>query len=396
MRTSLGKSSFSFDSRVATQLGRESISSSLVAIIELVKNSYDADAENVNIKLIQRKNNKYLVIEDDGNGMSLSDVKDKWLRIGTDNKSKSDVSLFKKRVLTGAKGLGRLGLDRLCKRFLLQTSTKQCNSITELYINWKRYERTGRDISSIDNEMTGLSKPLKDFFGEFPIKEKLCGSRLVLFGLKDNWNIDFLKRLKKELQLLVSPFDSDKSFSVTIDTSQTSIEFDGKIDSEAILDAAEAVLIAKVINESQTSISISFPDDPDWDKSFIDQAWTDQVYDKAYCGPLELKVYFMPAKSENLDKIANDFSIENKDYKNFVRNNQGIRIYRDKFRVKPYGDPSGEGDWLNLALRRVQNPQGVSQLGWKIGYNQIVGAVFISRISNPELNDQTNREGLTE
>jgi len=80
--------------------------------------------------------------------------------------------------------------------------------------------------------------------------------------------------------------------------------------------------------------------------------------------------------------------------------NQGLRIYRDGFRVKPYGSPNGDGDWLRLAYRRMTNPEGVTQDekpgNWRVGYNQVVGAVFLSRAKNTELLDQTNREGLVE
>lgn len=79
----------------------------------------------------------------------------------------------------------------------------------------------------------------------------------------------------------------------------------------------------------------------------------------------------------------------------FLQSNQGIRIYRDGFRVKPYGEPTGEGDWLKLGFRRTKNPEGVKMPGtWKLGYNQVVGAVFLSREKNQLLIDQTNREGL--
>ena len=86
--------------------------------------------------------------------------------------------------------------------------------------------------------------------------------------------------------------------------------------------------------------------------------------------------------------------------KTFLESNQGIRIYRDGFRVKPYGSPNGDGDWLKLAFRRMTSPEGVAQDtkpgNWRVGYNQVVGAIFVSRAKNTELLDQTNREGLVE
>ncbi|WP_367401488.1 ATP-binding protein [Solimonas sp. SE-A11] len=104
---SLGKASFSVSSRVALQLGRESISSSITAVVELVKNSYDADAENVRIRFSsETPNGRILVIEDDGDGMTSKDLLDHWMVIGTSNKVERRRSAGKKRAVTGEKGLG--------------------------------------------------------------------------------------------------------------------------------------------------------------------------------------------------------------------------------------------------------------------------------------------------
>ena len=104
---------------------------------------------------------------------------------------------------------------------------------------------------------------------------------------------------------------------------------------------------------------------------------------------------FFPRKDIERD----DISMSRNQIDEFLNSNQGIRIYRDDFRVKPYGEPDGTGDWLTLSYRRQQSPQGVAQKplgGWRVGYNQVIGAVFISRDTNPNLIDQTNRESIVE
>ena len=106
------------------------------------------------------------------------------------------------------------------------------------------------------------------------------------------------------------------------------------------------------------------------------------------CGPLKFEMYFFPRKRVDLE----DISFSQTQIRNFLNSNQGIRIYRDGFRVKPYG----EGDWLRLSYRRQQHPSGVIQGNWRVGYNQVVGAVFLERDKNPNLIDQTNREGIVE
>ncbi len=76
--------------------------------------------------------------------------------------------------------------------------------------------------------------------------------------------------------------------------------------------------------------------------------------------------------------------------------NRGVRIYRDDFRVRPYGEPTGKGDWLDLGFRKSSSPGGIKQGGWRIGPSQVIGAVSISKTTNAILNDQANREGIVE
>ena len=103
-------------------------------------------------------------------------------------------------------------------------------------------------------------------------------------------------------------------------------------------------------------------------------------------------MYFFPRRAVDLGAVG----FSQAQIRNFLNSNQGIRIYRDGFRVKPYGEPTGEGDWLKLSYRRQQHPSGVTQGNWRVGSNQVVGAVFLERDKNPNLIDQTNREGIVE
>jgi hypothetical protein len=110
------------------------------------------------------------------------------------------------------------------------------------------------------------------------------------------------------------------------------------------------------------------------------------------CGPLHFVLRFYLRDAGSLRGAGLRLS----DMRAFLREYQGVRIYRDGLRVMPYGDPSGGGDWLGLNARRVRSPGGLrNRIGeWRIAENQVVGAVFISRAENRSLYDQTNREGL--
>ena len=121
-REKIKQTPFSVSARVAMQLGRESISNSIIAILELVKNAYDADAENVIIRFKDIEGfHPSLVVQDDGVGMTLKQITDNWMVIGTNNKATKKTSDDKQRVLVGEKGLGRLGIDRLSHKAKIQS-----------------------------------------------------------------------------------------------------------------------------------------------------------------------------------------------------------------------------------------------------------------------------------
>ena len=393
-RVPIDEVSFSVMARVAMQLGRENISNSVVAISELVKNAYDADAETVKIRFGNLdKANSLLVIEDDGNGMTEQQFRTGWLVIGTSNKLASGQSSRKKRVLTGEKGLGRLGLDRLCERTVIQSfSDKESNGL-ELEINWHKYEEMEAPLEKIRHNLYRIPKFISDPITNVS-KECSEGTRLILYGLKDEWSEELLKDLKQELTLLISPFAGINDFGIELKSGMKWAEIDGKIGSAEMLDAAEWKLIAEFDEERNVSYTMS-SDRHEKNFKLKPVPWSEKFHhttEQPLCGPLKFEMYFFPRKSVDLGEVG----FSQTQIRNFLNSNQGIRIYRDAFRVKPYGEPTGEGDWLKLSYRRQQHPSGVTQGNWRVGSNQVVGAVFLERDKNPNLIDQTNREGIVD
>ena len=110
------------------------------------------------------------------------------------------------------------------------------------------------------------------------------------------------------------------------------------------------------------------------------------------CGPLQFIAYFYLRGRAPISQT----SISRAELDSYLDRYQGVRIYRDGFRVKPYGDPdsNADNDWLGLNMRKVRNPAGIGRPTWVVSANQVVGGIFISRSANPNLRDQTNREGL--
>jgi signal transduction histidine kinase len=384
-RVKLEDVAFTVRARVAMQLGRESISSSVVAIVELVKNAYDADADNVWITFSGLGTDQAtLTLEDDGSGMTTNQVKNYWMVIGTDYKARTRRSSGKSRALVGEKGLGRLGLDRLALVTRIQTfSEQQPSSGVELEIRWEEYEAHSSDpLDTIKHSLYTIPRL------------RPHGTILIMEGLKDSWTPSILASLKKDLSLLVSPFSEITDFKVWLNEENVS--------SPDLLDIADWKVNAELQKKPQSDPArweiVRELTDPEGRMSRSTVEWRNiEGQPDCECGPVRFELYFYPrndVKSEQGETLFTRGQIVD-----FLDSNQGIRIYRDGFRVKPYGDPeaAGEGDWLGLNMRRVRHPSGVVQEGrWRVAYNQVVGAVFISKDANPQLIDQTNREGLVE
>lgn len=396
-RRLLGRKPFDMSARVPMQLGRESISSSTVAVSELIKNAYDADAESVHVEFYLRDSPAIstLVLKDDGIGMDADTIYEHWLKIGTDFKNGIELSINKKRILTGAKGLGRLGLDRLSKKVILFTKKKGSNTVTQLVVDWRKYEGTNASISDIQHDIYEQDLPLTEKYGEIFTSKEQSGTYMVLVGLKDSWTAEFIEDLKQELRLLISPYRTANDFSITLHRQVNRKVYESEIvDSQEILKAASWQIKATV--DIKHRVKLSFKNNTTGE--LIEHVptpwenWISKQSNKPLFGPLAFEFHYMVRSKEFFSKV--DMSARN--WSKFMELNRGVRIYRDDFRVRPYGEPTGKGDWLDLGYRKASSPGGIKQGGWRIAPGQIIGAVSISKTTNAILNDQANREGIVE
>ena len=186
---------FEIEARVPIQLGRESISSSMVAVLELVKNAYDADATEVIIDLSKSNFAKSTItIADNGHGMDEADLKNGWLTIGTDRKASKIKSPKFLRTVTGAKGLGRLGVDRLAKNLSLYTRREKMSRVLQLEIDWSCYEKKSAVLSKVLNtiyshELRSNKEIVKKYLGT----ESVSGTVLQLKNLRDRWDDKYMR-----------------------------------------------------------------------------------------------------------------------------------------------------------------------------------------------------------
>ncbi len=193
-------------------LGRDLITSPDIAILELVKNSYDAHASKVEITF----DDDYLCIADNGKGMSKSDLINKWLFVAYSAKSdgtedKSYRSKFK-RHYAGAKGIGRMSCDRLARNLTLTTRSAEKNKTEVLHVDWSVFEinkQTEFDTVNIPHETL-------DTIPRFPLKST-NGTILEFTGLHLPWTREDIKRLRQSLEKMINPFSgTDDNFQIEI------------------------------------------------------------------------------------------------------------------------------------------------------------------------------------
>lgn len=393
---------FTVEARSILALGRESIKDATTALVELVKNSYDADAENVEIEVYTKAKPSYIRIADNGNGMKKTDVEKKWLRIGYSDKSEEkNKTTAKGRRKTGEKGIGRLSADRLGD--VLKLHAKAGNEIYGLEVNWKQFEKKGRALHQVP--LTEIEKPTI----KLPLlkgKPANHGAELLIEILRDHWEKKDIDTLKREISLLISPFKKVSDFEVYLRADVEDVE-EGIIKPEA---AEEAVIslsasytaksnkvrytVEVIGNEDKKVGSITLPQ---FTTSFlpkpskIKSKSNSQKQRKLKCGNVQLKLLFFPIKERVFDGI----SLDKRRIREFININAGIKIYRDDVWVKPYGEINKEEwDWLNLGRRYAKNPAGAARASFQIRPQNLVGAIFIARDQNMQLTDSAAREGL--
>lgn len=395
-----GEKTFTVDANALLTLGRNSIKDHTTAIVELIKNSYDADADTVVLDVSARSSRAGRIrIADNGHGMSEKDVEDNWLRIGFSEKRAEKTTTTFLRRKTGEKGIGRLSADRLGS--ILELKSKKVGRVaTGLVVDWSKFEKPGQEVgqvklSTLENP-SPLTPPRRDG------SSKGSGTELVIRGLRQRWTGEDIKKLHEEISLLLPPYpELAKNFVINF-TNDIDSEFNGPV---RYTNRAEGEIEFKgTLQEGALSYRLRYyaPDDRTKRKAVTRTIpWAELAPDpdrdgeveECKLGTLELRLSFFVRRSDLLSGTG----LSLRDLRDFLDRNAGVRIYRDMVRVKPYGDPSGtEADWLGLGERKIRDPAGARRSSFKIAPNQLVGAVFAGRDSTPNLEDSASREGLIE
>lgn len=371
------KLNFRANAKMEKLIGRELITNNVIAIFELIKNSYDAFAKNVTISFenfdvtlellnnqkskanVISKDSSRIIIKDDGIGMSFEDVQTKWMEIGTTSKDETFVRTYRtmSRVINGEKGLGRFGTDKIGSELQLISVSKDGLEKTNLTIDWNKFDDHSQEIQDVkfDCIVEHYDEPLQS------------GVTLIISNLRDKWTVSDIIKLKGQLGKLVSPFSQEK------DLFNIYLNYNG-IEEERVIndsfDFATTGIKADLNPKGELHYSIFTP---------IDMVEKTVQLEAYHFGPAKLEILYLDKAAKTAFTKKNGTST--KDYGN-------IKLFRDTFRVLPYGEK--ENDWLGIDNKHAQGAFRT------FGTRDLIGFVQISKKDNPALKDATSRQGLNE
>lgn len=374
-------------SRHLFTIGEDLIQDKYAAVVELVKNAYDADASKVELTF-DNTISDYLVVEinDNGHGMSLSDIKNKWLVPSTSNKQYQKVSP-KGRVMQGRKGIGRYAVNILGSFLTLET-VDNAGELSKIEIDWQRFN----EYEYLDEVEILITTQKVD--SESGTRLSIKHKKAPALDEDDTfWSIEDIEHLNFELKKLLPPQDDLDSpeFDIIIKTrgyfEKPEEELNEKVKIFSIREFYDYRISGKILANGQASLIYENARDTKIVEHIEIQ------YDSTDCGTVEIDIRVFDRDKEGIDSLVSN--LENSSPKHFVSRLEakrllnlvnGVGVYRNGFRIRPLGNP--DNDWLKLDSQRVQNP---SQ---KIGSNQVIGYVHIESEEQSGLVEKSARDGL--
>lgn len=358
-------------------IGSDLISSEIVAVIELVRNCYDADATQVDLVFSEPEDPSAakMEIRDDGHGMSREVLLGPWLEPATDHKSRrgsgrtaGERSPGGRRRL-GSKGVGRFATQRLGNILEVRTRTEDSSYELAARFDWRDLEKNAY--------LDEVRIPWRE---DDPRHVKPHGTHLVVAQLRDRWTPDRFEKLRLGLSRLVSP-EAAADFRIRITINGAPEDIAAAIDVQSAMYSIRGDV--DEVGRATITYSDINGDHEVWERSVF---WP--VDRRQRCGSFAFRINAWDLDRGPLDlflqSTSSRFGV--REFRRIIREHSGISLYRDGFRILPYGEPGN--DWLRLDGRRVNNPT------LRLSNNQLLGSIHLTADANPELKDQTNREGL--
>jgi signal transduction histidine kinase len=409
---------FNVDSRLLIQLGEQLVTNKAIALAELVKNSYDADANKATVTLINvKKPGGIIIVEDDGVGISQGSFIHNWMRIATIDSTSNPISKKYHRYRSGEKGIGRIACRKIAKKLhfesIYETDEEKKEKIIAIF-NWDDF-KAGSDVDKI---------PINYHIENVP-NTTMTGTKLQLIDTIGNWTKENVDRLNVELSELYSPniFEEEEGEKEEIENQdEKNISSDNTENDDNLDHPFKYEIITKEFDKFKENLNTAF----------FKTAWAKLIGTVDDSGKAEytLKIqnkYFRLSGTNTLTKDENFQHLRDCNTiiyifvyygTNFFENSPwkpgeaakigstrgGVRIYADHFRVFGYGDP--DDDWLDLAKERARSLtkfkdeadryiEEEKRPGLHLPINsRLFGYVNYKKASNPTVQISINREKL--
>lgn len=436
------KMKYKISSRATILLGRESVSKVDGAIIELVKNTYDADASLCYVCFDIEHNNIYII--DNGIGMTKETIQNYWMMIGTDNK-KENYKSNKNRIKSGEKGIGRFALDRLGSKCEMYTKSEKSDKLILWKTDWSNFEQVGKTLDEIEAEFGYLEESFEEIIPEFihknikkaeaqlseSMEKKVSfplesGTVLKISDLRDEWTEKEIGNIVNSMGFLLPPTEGSEYIiciqkdildDVLLVENEVTEEFDYALSAHFDGNIFDITLYRNEFDLNKIPDELfeheRFKKYPyrkqDFKKGKFnfkyaiseligtnDQKYIDKI---KKIGSFDFKYVFMKLSAQDGSRDNYYYKVISKKRSIWLRQHGGIKIYRDNFLVRPYGDPDADSfDWLGIDARQASNPAGIGNASesWRVRNAQGQGTIFISRISNDSILDKASREGIIE
>jgi signal transduction histidine kinase len=353
---------FTVDSALLRELGERLVGRPHIALAELIKNAYDADATETVIRFADDR----IEVVDNGHGMTRDDFRDYWMRIGSPHKESQTVSRRLKRPLTGSKGVGRLSAQFLANRLELRTVSDQ-ETGRELIadVDWQKAIETG-DLTEVEVDYRQTNR--RDVFPT----DTEHGTRLVLTDLNHAWSSDEFRELAREIWTLQPPFrpnprlksELQRTFAVNLESDRPEVErtFDSQMG--ALLSIWTARLVARLVDEKSDSkqatiqVALEFRDGERYGAEYSIAGG------HLHALEFEIRVFTL--------KYRQPFGVQIDDAREYFRLFGGVHVYDAGFHLPYYGP---DADWLRIEMDHahrlsrsallpdeLQVPEGISFL----------------------------------
>ena len=387
---------FTVDAELLRELGERLVGKPHIALAELIKNSYDADATEVTIKFSPDKD--YIEVRDNGHGMTFEEFRDFWMRIGTTHKSEKR-SKNLGRQLTGSKGVGRLAVQFLANKLKIRTVPKEeSKEWLKAKVNWEEAVKA--------RELTEVNVEYKEYNRNQVRPPFSRGTSIVLSDLKDTWKEDGVRSLASEIWWLQPPFGSDLSYR---DNSKNlfQINFESTEDYaktfEQQMGAIKSIWIARLVGKSvdgEVTLSLQFPGEKPKVHGYniADLSHDNSKFNKAKnlnSAHFEIRIYNLSGRQK--------FGIKVDEARKYFATHGGVHVYDGNFRLPYYGLPTS--DWLRLEYdhshrktvsellpRSLQVRRALNDLPT---LGRVLGVVNINTSQEPNLQIMITRDRLT-